>query len=131
MGKKISNLLITITVILGGVVLIAVGILRSDWNYYQTIEQVKKSHLSTSMKIRIVGQIAPNSWIVGPGVGKFSFVLTDGSQTLPVHYIGPALSAIPGRQIVVEGFLGPDGTFQAGKILTKCESKYTVKGKGD
>jgi cytochrome c-type biogenesis protein CcmE len=127
MGMKISNLLITVAVIVGGVVLIAVGILRSDWNYYQTIEQVRQSPPSGAKAVRIVGEIAKGSWAAGPGVGNFSFILTDGSRTLPVRYTGPAVSGTPGRQIVVEGFLGTDGTFMAGKLLTKCESKYSVK----
>jgi cytochrome c-type biogenesis protein CcmE len=131
MDRKISNSFITVAVILGGVILITVGILRSDWNYYQTIEQVRNSRPSGSKAVRVIGEAIPNSWKAGPGVGNFSFILTDGSRELGVHYIGPAQTFIPRRQIVVEGNLGPDGTFQAEKILTKCESKYTVKGKGD
>ncbi len=132
MDRKISNSFLTVAVILGGVVLITVGILRSDWNYYLTIEQVGKSVSSDSLRpVRVVGEIVPDSWKTGSAVGTFSFILTDGTRRLGVQYTGPAVNVGSGRQIVVEGCLGLDGMFRAGKILTKCESKYTVKGKGD
>ena len=54
-----------------------------------------------------------------------SFKVTDGTQNYPVVYRGLAPDTFADDvDVVVEGRLMPDGTFQATTLLAKCGSKY-------
>src|SRR5574341_46703 len=54
-----------------------------------------------------------------------SFKVTDGTQNYPVVYRGLAPDTFTDDvDVVVEGRLMPDGTFQATTLLAKCGSKY-------
>ncbi len=53
------------------------------------------------------------------------FQVTDGQQTYPVIYRGLAPDTFTDDvDVVVEGRLGPDGTFQATTLLAKCGARY-------
>ncbi len=53
------------------------------------------------------------------------FAITDGEHVLPVAYSGIVPDIFSeGRQVVVEGMLGPSGTFDATTLLSKCPTKY-------
>jgi cytochrome c-type biogenesis protein CcmE len=53
-------------------------------------------------------------------------MITDGARALPVAYSGVVPDIFKdGRQVVVEGALGRDGTFEATTLLAKCPTKYT------
>jgi cytochrome c-type biogenesis protein CcmE len=49
---------------------------------------------------------------------------------MPVYYKGGPVPDIFGEevQVVVEGKVGPDGTFQASTLLAKCPSKFESEG---
>jgi cytochrome c-type biogenesis protein CcmE len=54
-----------------------------------------------------------------------TFVVTDGDATLPVRYHGIIPDTfVDGADVVVEGQLTGDGTFEAHTLLAKCPSKY-------
>lgn len=54
-----------------------------------------------------------------------SFKVTDGTQNYPVVYRGLAPDTFTDDvDVVVEGRLMPDGTFQATTLLAKCGSRY-------
>ena len=54
----------------------------------------------------------------------------DASGQMPVYYRGGPVPDIFGEevQVVVEGKVGPDGTFQASTLLAKCPSKFEAQG---
>ena len=132
MKKKTTTLLITILIIFIGLVLILTGLIRSNFDYYMTINQLKTSQsTSSAAMVRIFGQISPDSWISAGTVGSYTFVLEDQGQTLPVEYTGSPINAGPGKHIVVEGHLADNGKFVSRKIITKCESKYSSNSGGD
>ncbi|HEX9690929.1 MAG TPA: cytochrome c maturation protein CcmE [Gemmatimonadales bacterium] len=59
------------------------------------------------------------------GTQTITFVVTDGEQTYPVVYRGLAPDTFTDDvDVVVEGRLGPDGTFRATTLLAKCGSRY-------
>ena len=58
------------------------------------------------------------------------FVLTDGTQDLPVVYDKEVPDTfVDGSEAVVEGSLGADGTFVAATLLAKCPSKYEAQNR--
>ncbi len=62
-----------------------------------------------------------------PGGRAVKFVMADssGQQTYPVHYRGITPDTFTdGVDVVVEGRLSPDGTFEATTLLAKCASRY-------
>ena len=61
------------------------------------------------------------------------FDMTDGKQTYAVAYRGIAPDTFTdGVDVVVEGRMGADGTFQATTLLAKCASRYeNAPGQGD
>ena len=133
MNKKTQTLTITILVIFVGLTLIAIGLMRANFDYYMTIEQLKNSPSTSSSAgvVRVLGGISPDSWksVALPGV--YTFVLEDQDQTLPVEYTGAPINVAADRSIVVEGRYSDNGTFISKKIMTKCESKYSANPKGD
>ena len=51
--------------------------------------------------------------------------MTDGARTFPVVYRGIAPDTFTdGVDVVVEGRMQSDGTFQATTLLAKCASRY-------
>jgi cytochrome c-type biogenesis protein CcmE len=60
-----------------------------------------------------------------PGGREYIFRVTDGAQVVPVVYRGIAPDTFTdGVDVVVEGRMGPDGTFHATTLLAKCASRY-------
>jgi len=54
----------------------------------------------------------------------------DLSKTLPVHYQGAVPDAFQeGLQVVVDGRMDGQGTFQGRELIVKCPSKYESKDK--
>ncbi len=54
-----------------------------------------------------------------------TFQVTDGQETYRVVYRGLAPDTFTDDvDVVVEGRLGPDGTFRATSLLAKCGSRY-------
>ncbi len=54
------------------------------------------------------------------------FLVTDGTESVPVRYSGVVPDIFSaGRQVVVEGALEADGSLAATTLLAKCPTKYT------
>lgn len=68
-----------------------------------------------------------------PSGRSLSFKMTDGAQTYAVNYRGIAPDTFTdGVDVVVEGHLTADGTFEANTLLAKCASRYeNAPEKGD
>lgn len=132
MKKKTSSWMITLLVVFVGLVLIVTGLMRSNFDYYVTIEHLKTAKPSVSgATVRVLGQVAAESWKPAGSVGSYTFTLEDGQQVLEVEYTGAPISAASGRQIVVEGSLDSRGVLVSRKIMTKCASKYSAGPQGE
>lgn len=59
------------------------------------------------------------------GGREYTFVVTDGARNVNVVYRGIAPDTFTdGVDVVLEGRMGPDGTFRATTLLAKCASRY-------
>jgi len=118
-----------IAAIIGTLGWLAAGGVRDSGTYYKTIAEVNKMGQDTLAKrIRVGGDVAPNS-IVREGK-DVKFVLMQDQLRLNVVYSG--IDPLPdtfkdGAQALADGKLGPDGVFRASKIQAKCASKYEAK----
>jgi cytochrome c-type biogenesis protein CcmE len=112
---------------LGGVVAACLGFLifsatTGTAEYYQTIAEVH-SHPGSGT-VRVLGTVQGD--ITRDGGDHITFTAADAGQTMPVEYTGTLPDIFkPGAQVVVEGSLRQDGTFQATAVLGKCPSKFS------
>ncbi len=76
-------------------------------------------------RVRLGGTVAPGSVQWDSLHRHLRFVVTDGTQSMPVAYSGVVPDIFgEGRQVVVEGSVGRDGAFAATTLLAKCPTKY-------
>jgi cytochrome c-type biogenesis protein CcmE len=118
-----------------GVVLVVVGYLAfsSVGNalvYYLTpTELLARGDAAVGETVRLGGQVAVGS-VSGPAT-DLRFVLTDGDSSIPVHStVAPTRSFREGSGAVVEGTLGPDGTFEATQVIVKHDENYEAPAPG-
>jgi cytochrome c-type biogenesis protein CcmE len=104
--------------------LIYIGV-RGSSVYYMTLAEVKAQADSVyGDKIRLGATVVDGSIQSGTD-GVTRFVVTDGTNTLPVSYRGSLPGTFKdGAGVVLQGKLTPSGTFEASSLLTKCPSKY-------
>jgi cytochrome c-type biogenesis protein CcmE len=77
-------------------------------------------------RVRLGGTVAAGSVRWDSAHRHLRFMITDGVHALPVAYSGVVPDIFKdGRQVVVEGTLARDGTFEATTLLAKCPTKYT------
>ena len=71
------------------------------------------------------GQLEANSIQKNVASNQIAFVLTDGTNRLPVSYNGVVPDTFDRAvEVVAEGKLNSDGSFTASNLLAKCPSKY-------
>ncbi|EDP66689.1 hypothetical protein BAL199_16548 [alpha proteobacterium BAL199] len=75
-------------------------------------------------RIRIGGLVEEGSVARGPGDGEIRFLVTDGTTTLPVRFVGvlPDLFR-EGQGVVAQGRLA-GATFEADEVLAKHDETY-------
>lgn len=118
--------------LLGGAVIVAaLGALvwtgvRQSAVYFVTPSELSAAQPRAAARAyRLGGLVVAGSLRKDPGTLEHRFLLTDGKTAVPVSFRGvpPDLFA-EGRGAVVEGTLGPDGTFRASTILAKHSEEY-------
>jgi cytochrome c-type biogenesis protein CcmE len=78
-----------------------------------------------SVGVKLGARVVPGSIQRDPGGRHYAFQVTDGALTYPVVYRGIAPDTFTdGVDVVVEGRMQADGTFQATTLLAKCASRY-------
>ncbi len=117
----------------GFIVLLAIGFLgysafAGAATYYFTISEIIEQGSSAyDENLRVNGKVVSGS-VEQESVGrilKFTILDVDGDDSLPVVYQGVTPDTFKvNSEVVVEGFLSSDGTFQAHTLLAKCPSKY-------
>jgi cytochrome c-type biogenesis protein CcmE len=102
------------------------GGIQQGATYWVTVGELRGSPLASSHgRVRLGGTVAPGSVAWDASHQHLRFVVTDGAASLPVLYSGVVPDIFSaGRQVVVEGSLGRDGTFAATTLLAKCPTKY-------
>lgn len=112
-----------IVLALAGLVLTGI---RQSVVYFVTPSELRAATGSAAGKAyRVGGMVVTGSLRKDPATLRQEFLLTDGKATVPVRFRGipPDLFG-EGRGAVVEGTLGPDGTFQASTIMAKHSEEY-------
>jgi len=115
---------------------------ESSWVYYYTVDEFVESESGKSPQgsdtqapqtirngvIRLAGRVKAGSIVSKPEKMQLDFELIGQNKSVTVRFSGVAPKNFAAdRDVVVEGRISADGTFEAKKILTRCESKYRVK----
>ena len=114
-------------VILAGILayLIYMGVRGAGMYYMSVSELVAQSETLAGQQVRVQGKVVPESIQQDPSGATIRFVASDGVKSLPVVYTGVVPDTFgPDSDVVMEGFLGPSGTFEATNLMAKCASKY-------
>jgi cytochrome c-type biogenesis protein CcmE len=101
------------------------GGIQQGATYWVTVGELRHRAAVLPARVRLGGTVAAGSVQWDASHRHLRFVVTDGTQSIPVAYSGivPDIFA-EGRQVVVEGSVGRDGTFAATTLLAKCPTKY-------
>jgi len=104
--------------------LIYIGV-RGSSVYYMTLAELRaQADAAYGDKIRLGATVVDGS-IQSGADGVTRFVVTDGTNTLPVSYRGSLPDTFKdGAGVVLRGKLTSSGTFEASSLLAKCPSKY-------
>lgn len=114
-------------IILAAVVYLIFANTQTNAAYDMTVSQLKQCGNCTTQAVRVEGTVQKDSIQRDDAAQHISFVISDGSQSLPVVYTGVVPDIFnAGIQVVVEGHYSGQGTFQASTLLTKCPSKFTA-----
>jgi cytochrome c-type biogenesis protein CcmE len=113
-----------------GICYLVITALQTSTVYYITVgELLSRGPASQSQQVRVAGDVVPGSVERIDAGLALRFLVHDGSGQMPVYYKGGPVPDIFGDQVqvVVEGKVGPDGTFQASTLLAKCPSKFETE----
>lgn len=119
----------------GFAVLFSVG-LKGSLVYYLTVSEFleRQGHEDLGDNFRVNGRVVAGSIQKSPDRLGARFVMKDmsgGTRVLPVVYARETPDTfVDGAEVVVEGALGRDGTFEAHTLLAKCPSKYESQSRG-
>lgn len=114
-------------VILGAVAYLIYANTQSNAAYDLTVSQLMQCKSCMAQDVRVEGTVLKGSIQNNSANQQLSFVISDGSRSLPVMYTGVVPDIFSaGIQVVVEGRYSGQGAFQATTLLTKCPSKFTV-----
>lgn len=98
--------------------------------YYIAVSELRNTSRLTGTEgaasmVRLGGEVVAGSIVWDGSRGQLRFVLTDGSQQLPVIHPGPAPDAFRAEvTAIVEGQLDEEGQFLAHKLLLRCPHEY-------
>lgn len=125
---------------LAAVVAIGIGVLiwfavRSAGMYYMTVGELQaelqaKGPAAYGQTYRMGAKVLEDSVRQDDATNTLRFTAVDDQgNKIPVVYHDTVPDAFKsGGDVVVEGKVGQDGTFQATSLLAKCPSKYKVPG---
>jgi len=102
------------------------GGIKQGATYWVTVGELEqRAPAAVADRVRLGGTVVPGTVRWDASHRHLRFAVTDGRHALPVAYSGvvPDIFA-EGRQVVVEGMLDRNGTFDATTLLTKCPTKY-------
>jgi cytochrome c-type biogenesis protein CcmE len=117
------------TVLIGGaLVYFGYTALRAPWSYYLSVDDFTSNKAAATHTLRLAGKVQKGSIARNLEQMQLNFNLAGSQASVPVSYHGTVPDNFAeDRDVVVEGRLDPKGTFQADKLLTRCESKYQAK----
>ncbi len=104
--------------------LLAVGVTTTGgFAYYVSVSEYVAGGAAPEDHVRVNGKVTTGSIQRSPG--RVEFVMHEGGASLPVVFEGIIPDTfVDDAEVVVEGEIGSDGTFEATTLLAKCPSKY-------
>lgn len=118
----------------GAIVIVTSGYLmtssiKDTAQYYLTptelATKVQQDSRFVDRGIKVGARVVNGTIQRDPSGRSLSFVMTDGAKTYPVNYVGIVPDTFTdGVDVVVEGKLSQQGTFEATVLLAKCASRY-------
>ena len=113
-----------VSVIVLALAYLVYGGIQQGATYWMTVGELRHNPAAAG-RIRLGGTVAAGSIAWDASHQHLRFAVTDGVDSIPVQYSGIVPDIFSeGRQVVVEGALGRDGTFAAATLLAKCPTKY-------
>ena len=124
------GVLLGVAVVIAVIAYIAFSSVGNALVYYVTpTELLARGDAAVGQTVRLGGLVKVGS-VHGSG-NNISFVLTDGTQELPVTSGAlPTRSFREGIGAVVEGELGADGVLQATQVIVKHDENYVAPTAG-
>ncbi|MHC4649055.1 MAG: cytochrome c maturation protein CcmE [Planctomycetota bacterium] len=129
--KTLIKIVVGLVLIGGSMAYFIYQTMQSSWAYYYSVDDLGANKAAAQdHSLRIAGSVKKGSVQKDLQKMRLTFVLTGSQAALPVSYEG----VVPDNfdediEVVVEGYLGTTGVFQADKLMTRCESKYRAKVK--
>src|SRR5262245_17656661 len=127
MARRASRFLILGLGVAGAMIfLIVVGMRGPNGAvYYRTVAEFREKGPPPGTHWRVNGVVETGSIERAATGEQVRFTIGDGKATMPVHYHGIIPDTfVDGADVVVEGALQADGTFEATTLPAKCPSKY-------
>jgi len=122
------KLAIAAILLVGAVAYLAGAGMKSGWVYYVDVDQFLSKQEYLDRRVRLHGKVDAADFRSSPGSLTADFRLGGKEHVIHVLYHGQIPDQFQvGRDVVVEGQLAKDGSFQADVLLTKCSSKYEAK----
>jgi cytochrome c-type biogenesis protein CcmE len=117
--------------VLAVAIALVLNAMRDSIVFFSTPSEVAEKHIGVGKRFRLGGLVEPGSVVRGDNL-QVSFVVGDGTATLPVKYSG----ALPdlfreGQGVVTEGRLDGHGVFVADTVLAKHDETYMPKDVAD
>ena len=126
MSRKQLKFILGPTIIVLTLAWIGYSALQETKAYFQTVsEMYAMADTLNGSNLKVAGEVVPGT--IEQTAGRVEFVITEGNQTLTVHYVGR--DPLPDTfrdyaEAVVDGVYDGDGIFTATKLQGKCASKY-------
>jgi cytochrome c-type biogenesis protein CcmE len=105
--------------------------MQSSWSYYYSVDEFSaNTSPPKNTSLRVAGKVKEGTVARDLQKMLLTFTLAGASSEITVSFAG----TIPDNfaeniEVVVEGRLDTSGSFQADRLMTKCESKYKAKVK--
>lgn len=131
MNKRARNRLIGVTAIVLLVIgaLMFSGAFKQGTSYYKSVKQISSDKGLVGERVKVGGTVVTGSWDKKANPMRFEIRDEKDSSgtgpTVKVVYNGAVPSTFgDGVTAIVTGEIKPDGTIDAGEMITKCPSKY-------
>jgi cytochrome c-type biogenesis protein CcmE len=130
--KKQRQFMVVGALLVGVVGYLLVTGMQQSAKYYYTPDEllaaVRQDPTLHELGYKVGGRVVPGSVRFDQRTLDLRFEVVDiksGQGRFAVHHQGPLPDTFQeGRDVVVDGKYGRDGTFEASTVLTKCGSRY-------
>ena len=130
--KRRRRFLIGGLIIVGGLTYLIYGAMQEAVVYFVTPTELRSETTPPDRFLRVGGMVLPGSLQQNLNRRTFRFRITDGQESIAVHFQGvPPDLFSEGKGAVVEGRIGEDGVFQASTVMAKHAEEYSPHPEGE